>query len=80
MKAGWDKRTGEPHHEPVDCQGSFIGPMGVAGMAVGNAAMRDRAFRAMLDILESGDFNHTYFPSTVGFLSLLIMSGNFPTP
>jgi hypothetical protein len=42
--------------------------------------MRDRAFRAMLDVLESGDFNHTYFPSTVGLLTLLAMSGNFPTP
>jgi hypothetical protein len=42
--------------------------------------MRDRAFRVILDILESGDFNHTYFPSTVGFLTLLAMSGNFPTP
>lgn len=45
-----------------------------------NPAMRDRAFRTMLDVLESGDFNHTYFPSTVGMLTLLVMSGNFPTP
>jgi hypothetical protein len=34
----------------------------------------------ILDILESGDFNHTYFPSTVGLLTVLMMSGNFPTP
>jgi hypothetical protein len=54
--------------------------MGVAGMAMNNAAMRDRAFRAMLDILENGDFNHTYFPSTVGLITALIMSGNFPAP
>jgi hypothetical protein len=32
------------------------------------------------DILESGDFNHTYFPSTVGLITLLVMSGNFPAP
>jgi endoglucanase len=83
LKAGWVKDTGQPHTKSVDCQGSFIGPMGVAGMAVGGAngdKFRDRAFRAMLDILDYGDFNHTYFPSTVGFLTLLLMSGNFPTP
>ena len=58
-------------------QGSFIGPLGVGAMAAGNSAMRDRAMRTILDILENGDFNHTYFPSTVGFLSLLAMTGNF---
>ena len=42
--------------------------------------MRDRAFRTMLDVLESPDFNTIYFPSTVGFITLLIMSGNFPAP
>jgi hypothetical protein len=82
MKAGWVKDSGQPHTKSVDCQGSFIGPMGVAGMAVGSSGdkFRDTAFRAMLDILDYGDFNHTYFPSTVGFLTLLLMSGNFPTP
>jgi hypothetical protein len=81
MKAGWYKaRNGDPHPMAKDSQGSYIGPMGVGAMATGNAAMRDRAFRAMLDVLESGDFNHTYFPSTVGLLTLLAMSGNFPTP
>jgi endo-1,4-beta-D-glucanase Y len=83
MKAGWVKGTGQPHTKAVDCQGSFIGPMGVAGMAAGGTngpKFRDRSFRAMLDILDYGDFNHTYFPSTVGFLTLLMMSGNFPTP
>ena len=49
-------------------------------MAANNAKVRDRAFRATLDILESPDFNQTYFPSTVGVIRLLIMSGNFPTP
>jgi len=82
MKAGWYKTNGNPFPVGVakDMQGSYIGPMGVGAMATGNAAMRDRSFRAMLDILESGDFNHTYFPSTVGLLSLLLMSGNFPAP
>jgi hypothetical protein len=80
MKAGWYKRDGNVHPAAKDSQGSYIGPMGVGAMATNNAALRDRAFRAMLDVLESGDFNHTYFPSTVGLLTLLAMSGNFPTP
>jgi endo-1,4-beta-D-glucanase Y len=82
MKAGWYKSSGLVHTaaKKVSMQGSYIGPMGVGGMAMGNTVMRDRAFRALLDILESGDYNHTYFPSTVGLLSLLALSGNFPTP
>jgi len=80
MKAGWYKTTGQPHPMSKDLQGSYIGPIGAGAMAMGNTAMRDRAFRTMLDILESGDFNHTYFPSTVGLLTALMMSGNFPTP
>ncbi|HTQ08091.1 MAG TPA: glycosyl hydrolase family 8 [Polyangiaceae bacterium] len=80
MKAGWYKKTDGPFSTAKDIQGSFIGPMGAAGMAMKNQAMLDRAFRTILDILESGDFNHTYFPSTVGLLTLLMMSGNYPAP
>jgi len=80
MKAGWYKAKDAPHTAAKDTQGSYIGPMGVAGMAAKNNAMRDSAFRAILDILESGDYNHTYFPSTIGFITALIMSGNFPAP
>jgi hypothetical protein len=83
VKAGWVKSSGLPATSSSagqaarDMQGSFIGPLGVGAMATGNTAMRDRAMRAILDILENGDFNHAYFPSTVGFLSLLAMTGNF---
>jgi len=82
MLAGWYKKSDGPFAQTVakSMQGSFIGPMGAAGMAMNNTAMRDRAFRTILDILESGDFNHTYFPSTVGLLTLLMMSGNYPAP
>ena len=59
-------------------QGVYIGPMGVGGMAMKNNALRDRSFRTILDIQENGDFNHTYYPTTVGLLTLLAMSGNFP--
>jgi hypothetical protein len=80
MKAGWYKKSDGPHPNAKDTQGSYIGPMGVAGMAAKNNAMRDSAFRAMLDIMESGDFNHTYFPSTIGFITALIMCGMLPVP
>jgi endo-1,4-beta-D-glucanase Y len=80
MKAGWYKTNGNVHPDAADLQGSYIGPMGVGAQAMNNAVMRDRAFRTLLDILESGDFNRTYFPSTLGMLTLLMMSGNFPTP
>jgi len=85
MKGGWIKETGQPAGASdgataADMQGSFIGPLGVGAMATGNDLMRDRALRTILDILENGDFNHTYFPSSVGFLSALTMTGNFPTP
>ncbi|HYP87546.1 MAG TPA: hypothetical protein VEQ59_05325, partial [Polyangiaceae bacterium] len=76
----WYKKNGLVHDKAKDMQGSYIGPMGVGGMAMGNKAMQDRAVRALLDILESGDYNHTYFPSTVGLFTLLAMTGNFPTP
>jgi endo-1,4-beta-D-glucanase Y len=80
MKAGWYKTNGMVHKAAKDLQASYIGPMGAGGMAMKNTVMRDRAFRTILDLLESGDFNHTYFPSTVGLLTALMMSGNFPTP
>jgi endo-1,4-beta-D-glucanase Y len=81
LKAGWYKaQGGAVHTAAINLQASYIGPMAAGGMAMGNTAMRDRGFRVILDILESGDFNHTYFPSTVGLLTLLMMSGNFPTP
>lgn len=80
MKAGWYKTNGQVHTSAQDSQGSYIGPIGAGAMAMNNTVMKDRAFHAILDILESGDFNHTYFPSTVGLLTLLMMSGNFPTP
>jgi len=78
MDAGFIKSSGAVHPKAVTLQGSYIGPIGVGAMAVKNAAMRDRAFRTMLDILESGDFNHTYFPTTVGLLTVLAMAGDFP--
>jgi len=79
MVAGLIKGSGAEHSKAQYMQASYIGSMGVAGMATGNAAMRDRAFRTILDILDSGDFNHTYYPTTVGLLTLLALAGDFPT-
>ncbi len=87
LKAGWIKSSGNPaasgegEAAPArDFQGSFIGPIGVGAMASGNATVRDRSFRTIMDILDNGAFNSTYFPSTVGLITALIMSGNFPAP
>jgi len=83
LRAGYFKVEGAVAANAALMQGSYIGPMGIAGMALGSTvgtAMRDRSFRTVLDILDNGDFNHTYFPSTVGLITALILSGNFPTP
>jgi hypothetical protein len=65
-----------------DFQGSFIGPMGVGAMgatvtrpprcATGPSAPCSTCSRARIQ--------HHQLPSTVGFITLLIMSGNFPAP
>lgn len=59
---------------------AFIGPLGVAGMGLGDEVLRDRAFRATLDIIERPEFYKTYYQNSLGLLALLTMSGNFPTP
>jgi endo-1,4-beta-D-glucanase Y len=60
---------------------AFIGPVGVGAMAVSSHAnMRDRAFRAVLDIIENSEYNRTYYPTTLGLITLLTMSGNMPNP
>lgn len=80
MKAGWGS-TGQPLATAVDNEMAFIGPMGIAAMASSsNAAMRDRAFRAVLDIIERPEYYKTYYSTTLGILTLLMMSGNWPVP
>jgi hypothetical protein len=80
MKAGWSS-TGAALEGAVDNEMAFIGPMGVAAMASANgAAMRDRAFRTVLDIIERPEYYKTYYSTTLGILSLLMMSGNWPGP
>ncbi|MEO6599033.1 MAG: glycosyl hydrolase family 8 [Polyangiaceae bacterium] len=85
MKAGFYKvaksaPATQSYAMAADNQGTYIGPMGVGGMAMKNNVLRDRAFRTILDLQESPDFNQTYFPTTIGLLTLLAMAGDFPTP
>ena len=77
---GWEIPPRGKAIRTICCETSRISShlMGVGAMAVKNTVMRDRAFRTTLDILESGDFNHTYFPTTVGLLTVLAMAGDFP--
>jgi hypothetical protein len=52
--------------------------MGVGAMGAGNQVMTERLFRAVLDIIDNPEFNRTYYPTTIGLISLLEMSGNIP--
>lgn len=77
MRAGFTSSL-MPHANAQENQMSFIGPVGVGAMATSHTALRERAFRAVLDIMENPEFNRTYYPATVGMITLLQMSGNFP--
>jgi hypothetical protein len=77
MRSGYRSSDGMAHAESQAMQASFIGPVGVGAMAVDQTAYH-RAFRAVLDILRDARFNRTYYPTTVGLISLLEMSGNIP--
>jgi hypothetical protein len=76
VRAGY-RPDGGAHAESAEMQASFIGPVGVGAMAVNQEAY-ERGFRAVLDILRDLRFNRTYYPTTVGLLTLLEMSGNMP--
>lgn len=77
MKAGFGS-DGTSLTGAIDNQMSFLGPMGVGAMGAGNQAVTERLFRAVLDIIDNPEFNRTYYPTTVGLISLLEMSGNIP--
>jgi hypothetical protein len=77
LRSGYRSSDGMAHGESQAMQASFIGPVGVGAMST-NPVAYERAFRAVLDILRDARFNRTYYPSTVGLLTLLEMSGNIP--
>jgi hypothetical protein len=78
IEAGWN--SSGPLTEGVGNAMAFIGPLGVAGMGLNDSVLRDRAFRATLDIIERPEFYNTYYQTTLGMIALLTMSGNFPAP
>jgi hypothetical protein len=77
MRSAYRGSDGAAHANSVEMQASFIGPVGVGAMSV-NATVYHRSFRTVLDILRSLRFNRTYYPATVGLLSLMEMTGNIP--
>lgn len=76
LRAGW--ANGAPTTGAVANAMAFIGPVGVGAMGLGDTATLDAAFRATLDIMERPEFYNTYYQNTVGLMSLLLMSGNWP--
>jgi len=79
LVSGW-QGNGTPTDDATANQVAFIGPVGVGAMSGNRVAMRDRAFRAVLDILENPEFNRTYYPTSLGLIVLLTMTGNLPHP
>lgn len=76
LRAGWE--NGAPTSGAVANAMAFIGPVGVGAMGLGDTATLDAAFLATLDIMERPEFYNTYYQNTVGLMSLLLMSGNWP--
>jgi hypothetical protein len=79
LKAGMDS-TGNATTNSVQNEMAFIGTVGVGAMGAGDADTRDRAFRTVLDLIERPEFYHTYYSTSLGMITLLMMSGNWPAP
>jgi endo-1,4-beta-D-glucanase Y len=78
ITAGWT--AAGPTSGAVANSSAFLGPVGVGAMGIGDQEALDRAFIATLDIMERPEYYGTYFQQTVGMLSVLMMSGNWPMP
>lgn len=78
ITAGWNS-TG-PNADGSPSAMAFLGPVSVGAWALGDAVARDRAFRATLDAMERPEYYETYYQTTVGLLSVLMVTGNWPTP
>lgn len=80
VTAGWS--AGGPNSGGSPNAMAFLGPIAVGAWALGSAeaATRDRAFRATLDIIQNPEYYDVYYQSTVALLSLLTITGNWPTP
>jgi endo-1,4-beta-D-glucanase Y len=80
VTAGWS--ASGPNADGSPNAMAFLGPVAVGAWALGSgeAATRDRAFRATLDVIQNPEYYEVYYQSTVALLSLLTMTGNWPTP
>lgn len=76
LKTAWDANGNVL--DGKDNQMSYIGPVGVGAMATSRKDTFEGLFRATLDIINNPEYNGTYYPTTIGMISLLIMTGNFP--
>jgi endo-1,4-beta-D-glucanase Y len=79
--------SGAPNSDAEPNSMSIVGTAGVGAMAVGNA-FASTAYHFVLDASytpasfipdSSGKIAYTYFNATVGLITALTMSGNFPT-
>jgi hypothetical protein len=71
---------GKPSSVEPSFEMALIGSVGVGAMAAGDTEARDQAFRAVLDLIERPEFYKTSYSSSLGLITLLMMSGNWPTP
>jgi endo-1,4-beta-D-glucanase Y len=79
LKAGMDA-SGMPTTNSVNNEMAFIGTVGVGAMGAGDDDTRDRAFRTTLDLIERPEYYNTYYSTSLGLMTLLMMSGNWPVP
>jgi endo-1,4-beta-D-glucanase Y len=76
LKAGMDANKSQA--DSVAFEMAFLGTAGVGAMGAGDAEARDTLFRATLDVIERPEYYKTYYSTSLGMITLLMMSGNWP--
>ncbi|HEX2733350.1 MAG TPA: glycosyl hydrolase family 8 [Polyangiaceae bacterium] len=76
LKAGMN--AAHDQSNSVAFEMAFLGTAGVGAMGNGDAAARDTLFRATLDVIERPEYYKTYYSTSLGMITLLMMSGNWP--
>lgn len=79
LEAGWNT-AGNPTAGAVPNEMAFLGTVAVAAWATDNATNRDRAFYAALDLLELREYYKKYYSTSLGLLTTVLMTGNWPVP
>ncbi len=72
--------SGSPYEDLQGSEMAVIGSLAVAAWATNNVAARDVAFYATLDILQRPEYYKTYYSTTLGLLTMTLMTGNWPAP